>query len=109
MTAQELAAQSLMTEDDAQMVLNAISGMAFFTPEHIIELSCNGFSAANIVDLLRHDPAYLITFLDIAKQQKLEPTFLEAWQDLADSIDNLYTVIASKHPILKFLLRIFSH
>lgn len=68
MNAQELATQSLMNEGDAQMVLNAISGMAFFTPSMIIELSCNGFRAIEIIDLLRHDPLYLVSYLAIRGQ-----------------------------------------
>lgn len=40
--------------------------------------------------------------------EKLDPTFQEAWQDLADSVDKLYTSITSKHPILRFFLRILS-
>lgn len=107
MTAQELAAQSLMTTDEAQAMLDALKLYGDFSPEQIIELSCNGFGASELIDLLHHDPDYLTGYLDVVEKQK--PTFLDAWQDLSDSLDVLYTSIANKHPILRFLLRILSH
>lgn len=107
MTAQELAAQSLMTTDEAQAMLDALALYGDFTPEQIIELSCSGFDASKLMDLLHHDPSYLTGYLDVMAKQR--PTLYDALQELSESLGNLYTAIANKHPILRFLLRIFSH
>jgi hypothetical protein len=65
MTALELANQSLMTEQDAQLVLDKIQGMAFWNAEMIIELSLCGFSASQIAYYLDNDPEMLLVYLAI--------------------------------------------
>jgi hypothetical protein len=65
MTALELAAQTLMTEDEAKMILDKLHNMALWSPEMIIELSTCGFRAFEITDYLDNDPVFLLTYLAV--------------------------------------------
>lgn len=65
----ELANRSLMTEPQAEMLLDAIKGMALFNAEMLIELSLNGFRAFEILSLLENDPLYLISYLAIRESR----------------------------------------
>jgi hypothetical protein len=66
MTADELANQSLMTENDAQKILDYVDGMAFWSnPENIISLSIHGFDVDTIIEKIEDDPLYLLTYLAI--------------------------------------------
>lgn len=59
----QLAALSLMNESEAEAILNHIQGMAFWTPEMVVELSCHGFRASEILEKLTNDPMYLLVYL----------------------------------------------
>lgn len=61
----ELARLSLMNEEQAQMLLDKIEGMAFWNAEMLIDLSCNGFRAFEIANYLDNDPMFLLGYLAI--------------------------------------------
>lgn len=61
----ELARLTLMNEDEAQMLLDAIEGMALFNVDMLIELSLNGFTAFEILDKLENAPMGLLAYLAI--------------------------------------------
>jgi hypothetical protein len=66
MTADELANQSLMTEDDAQKILDYVKDMAFWSnPEIIISLSIHGWRVDTIIEKIEDDPLFLLTYLAI--------------------------------------------
>lgn len=65
MNSLELAQLSLMTEVQAEMLLDAIKGMALFNANMLLELSLNGFHAFEILSYLENDPLFLITYLAV--------------------------------------------
>lgn len=65
MDALRMATLSPMTEEDAEMLLRTIKGMALWTPEMLVELSLNGFEPLQIVDKLQNEPMFLIAYLAI--------------------------------------------
>lgn len=65
MDALRMSTLSLMTEDQAQTLLDKIQGMALWNADMIIQLSLNGFRAFEIAEYLDNDPMFLLAYLAI--------------------------------------------